>query len=312
MKNVLVVGGAGYVGGAVVDFLMQAGHTVRVYDALLYDDEYRKPVTFAYGDVRDREKLLPHLSWADAVIWLAAVVADGSCALYPDVARAVNHDAVTWFSSHFDGRIIFPSTCLVYALQDQLLHEGAPIDPRTVYTQTKFAAEQCLYTKNALILRLGTLFGISDLFARPRFDLVVNLLTARALSEGAMTVFGGQQFRPLLHVRDVARLMVSEVDCEHRGVFNLHWQNLRIHDIATRIQEYARNATIEVREAQATETGDYRLSGDAARGILGFAPRYTLDDGIREVAELLTSHRLKDIRNPRYSNEAFVRLHPLT
>ena len=74
--NVLVVGGAGYVGGAVTDLLMQSEHNLRVYDALLYEESYRKPVDFIYGDVRDRDRLLPHLKWADAVVWLAALVGD--------------------------------------------------------------------------------------------------------------------------------------------------------------------------------------------------------------------------------------------
>ncbi|MEO7795771.1 MAG: NAD-dependent epimerase/dehydratase family protein, partial [Thermoanaerobaculia bacterium] len=86
--RVLVVGGAGYVGGAVTDLLTQTSHEVRVFDALLYEESYRKPVEFAYGDVRDRAALRPHLDWAEAVIWLAALVGDPACALNPDVSVA--------------------------------------------------------------------------------------------------------------------------------------------------------------------------------------------------------------------------------
>jgi nucleoside-diphosphate-sugar epimerase len=109
--NVLVVGGAGYIGGSVTDILMQSEHQVRVYDALLYEESYRKPVEFVYGDVRESNKLLPHLKWADAVIWLAALVGDGACALNPEVTGAINQDSVRWLAQNYAGRIIFTSTC---------------------------------------------------------------------------------------------------------------------------------------------------------------------------------------------------------
>lgn len=88
--KVLVVGGAGYVGGAVTDLLLMTSHDFRVYDALLYEESYRKPVEFVYGDVRDTDRLKPHLRWADAVIWLAALVGDGACALNPDISDAIS------------------------------------------------------------------------------------------------------------------------------------------------------------------------------------------------------------------------------
>lgn len=217
--NILIVGGAGYVGGAVTDLLMETEHNTRVYDALLYEEIYRKPVDFCYGDVRDHERLQPQLEWADAVVWLAALVGDPACALNPDISVAINQEPVRWLAENFDGRILFLSTCSVYGAQDGVLDETSATDPLSVYAVTKLEAEQYLAEKNAIIFRLGTLFGVSDLFSRIRLDLVVNTLTVRAHRFGKITIYGGGQFRPLLHVRDAGKAIVDNLATEHTGIF---------------------------------------------------------------------------------------------
>src|SRR2546425_7685851 len=111
MANVLVVGGAGYVGGALTDRLLETAHDVRVYDSLMYEESYRKPLHFVLGDVRDQDRLRPHLHWADVVVWLAAIVGDGACALNPDLTVELNDRSVRRLAEQFDGRIIFISTC---------------------------------------------------------------------------------------------------------------------------------------------------------------------------------------------------------
>lgn len=165
IMNVLVVGGAGYVGGAVTDILIKSEHKVRVYDALLYEESYRKNMDFVYGDVRDPERLMPHLKWADTVVWLAALVGDGACALNPEISIAINQEPVGWLARNFEGRIIFLSTCSVYGAQDKILDENAPTNPLSVYAVTKLAAEKYLEGRDAIIFRLGTLFGVGDLFS---------------------------------------------------------------------------------------------------------------------------------------------------
>ncbi|KKU14139.1 MAG: NAD-dependent epimerase/dehydratase [Parcubacteria group bacterium GW2011_GWC2_45_7] len=309
--NILVVGGAGYIGGAVTDLLMKTSHTVRVYDALLYEEHYRKPIDFMRADIRDRVKLAKQLQWSDAVIWLAALVADGSCALYPELAVEFNQTSVGWLAEHFDGRIIFPSTCLMYAIKNGVLDEDSAKDPSSIYTKTKFIAEEYLKDKNALIVRLSTVFGVGDSFSRPRLDLVVNLLTARALMEKRMIVFGGEQSRPFVHVRDVAQVMVDNVDTKPTGIFNLHAENMKIIELSKKIQAHIPDATIEIKEAALTDTGDYRMGSEKARSVLGFKPSRTVEDGIKEIQAFILEGRLKDIRNPRYSNEAFLKANPI-
>ena len=304
--KVLVLGGAGYVGGAVTDMLMQSKHEFRVYDALLYEESYRKPVNFFLGDVRDRDRLLPHLQWADAVVWLSDLVGDGACALNPEITMEINQNSVEWLSKNFEGRIIYMSTCSVYGARDGELDESSPLNPLSVYAVTKLAAEKFLEGKNAIIFRLGTLFGVGDLFSRIRLDLVVNTLTVRAFCHGKIKVFGGEQFRPLLHVCDAARAVVDNLVTSHTGIFNLHRQNVRIIDLAYQVRNHFPDLQIETTPMQFQDARNYRVSSEKAWNTLGFKAVYSIDDGIGEIKELLTTGRLKDVDNPRYTNQTFL------
>jgi nucleoside-diphosphate-sugar epimerase len=304
--KVLVVGGAGYVGGAITDILAKSNHELRVYDVLLYEESYRKEVDFVYGDVRDRERLLPQLKWADAVIWLAALVGDGACALNPEVSVAINQESVKFLADNFDGRIIFMSTCSVYGAQDGILDENSPLNPLSVYASTKLEAEKYLANKNAIIFRLGTLFGVGDLFSRIRLDLVVNTLTVRAHRYGKITVFGGDQFRPLLHVRDAAKMAVESISTQHTGIFNLHRQNVRIIDLAYQVRNHFPDLVIETTPMKFQDLRNYRVSSEKAQKILGFKPTHSIDEGIEEIKYLLDTHRLKDVDNPRYTNQTYL------
>jgi len=307
--NVLIVGGAGYVGGAVTDLLAETKHRTRVFDALLYEESYRKPVDFVYGDVRDPEALLPQLRWADAVVWLAALVGDPACALHPDVSMTINQEAVRFLAENFDGRIVFLSTCSVYGAQDAVLDESSPLNPLSVYATTKLEAERHLVEKNAITFRLGTLFGVGDLFSRIRLDLVVNILTVRAHRTGAIKVFGGEQFRPLLHVRDAARAIVENLETPHTGVYNLHRQNVRIIDLAYQVRNHFPDLQIEQTEMPFQDTRNYRVSSEKAQRVLGFRPTSSIDDGIEEIKTLLDTGRLRDVDNPRYTNQGFLSLY---
>jgi nucleoside-diphosphate-sugar epimerase len=304
--RVLVVGGAGYVGGGVTDYLREMGHETRVYDALFYEESYRKAVDFIFGDIRDHDRLLPHLKWAEVVVWLAALVGDGACALNPDITEVINQQEVQWMANHFDGRIIFMSTCSVYGAQDEVLDETSPTNPLSAYASTKLTAEQHLASKNALIFRLGTLFGVSDQFARIRLDLVVNTLVLKAATQGKLTVFGGEQFRPLLHVKDVARAIAQNVDTPHRGIYNLHRQNVRIVDLAYQVRNHFPDTQIEHTPMKFQDARNYRVQSDRAVKVLGFNPVVSIDDGIEEVKRLVLEGRIRDFDNPRYSNQAFL------
>ena len=137
-------------------------------------------------------------------------------------------------------------------------------------------------------------------------DLVVNYLTARAYSSGKITVFGGQQYRPLLHVRDVAASIANNVDTDRTGIFNLHAANITIIDLADRMQAHFPGLVIEKTDMKFEDNRNYRVSSEKAMRTVGFRPQYTIDQGIEEIHDLVKSKRIKDISHPRYSNREFL------
>ena len=306
-KRILVVGGAGYVGGAITDRLIQAGHKVCVYDALLYEESYFKPVDFVFGDVRDSDKLLPLLERTDVVVWLAALVGDGACSLDPDLTRAINVDSVAWLRANFPGRIVFMSTCSVYGAMDGILTEESATNPLSLYAETKLEAEKILADSDAISFRLGTLFGLGDTYSRIRMDLVVNTLTVKACLYRKISVFGGNQFRPLLHVRDVAEAVVANVETEHRGIFNLHTQNMKIVDIADMLSAQVPDLQVIKTEMKFQDARNYSVSSRKAEETFGFAPKRTVEEGIAEMRRLVEEGRICDISSPRFSNNEFLR-----
>lgn len=304
--KILITGGAGYIGGALTDVLANSKHSVKVYDSLLYEEDYRKDVEFIFGDIRDRKKLSGLLDWCDVVVWLAAIVGDGACALNPDVTFDTNEKSTKWLSKNFDGRIIFTSTCSVYGAQEGILDESSSTNPLSVYASTKLKAEQHLKNKNALIFRLGTLFGVGDDFSRVRFDLIVNTLTMRAKTDRVLKVFGGNQYRPLLHVKDSARAIFENLDTTHTGIFNLNRENVKILDLAQKVKEHFPKIKIHKEEMTFEDSRNYRVQSQKAKKVLSFNPKYSVDEGIEEVKKLLDENRIKDVGNVRYTNQMFL------
>lgn len=304
--KVLITGGAGYLGGALTDILLNSEHEIRVYDALMYEDDYLKPVPFVLGDIRNKKHLKEQLKWADAVVWLAALVGDGACALNLDISTQINQEAVKWLADNFDGRIIFMSTCSVYGARDGELTEKSPTGPLSVYGITKLASEGFLKNKDAITFRLGTLFGLGDRYARIRLDLVVNTLTARAFTDRKLKVFGGKQYRPLLHVKDAAQAIADNLKTTHTGIFNLHSQNVKILDLAREVEQEFPGIKMDIVDIKFQDSRNYKVSSQKAIDTFGFSPKYSARDGIKEVKQLLEESRIKDINNPRYTNEGHL------
>jgi len=309
--NVLVVGGAGYVGGCIVDKLKEK-HNVTVYDSLIYEESYRKDVNFVYGDIREKDKLLNLFQNNDAVIWLAALVGDGACSINPKLTFQINSESVKFLADNFKKRIVFLSTCSVYGAQEGVLDENSSINPLSEYASSKVQAEEFLKNSNSIIFRLGTLFGISDEFSRIRLDLVVNILVTKALTEGKLTVFGGEQWRPLLHVNDVANAITHTIEQDVTGVFNLHYKNYKILDIANAIIEKIPSATIETTPMKFQDARNYQVSSEKLLNKTGFKPEYDLKTGIKEVYNLISNNRIKNVNHIRYSNQNFLEEHGVT
>ena len=303
--KILVVGGAGYVGGGIVDTLSKKNE-ITVYDSLIYESAFRKDVNFIYGDIRDYKKINSILNNFDAVVWLAALVGDGACSINPTLTHEINSETVKNLVKNFNGKIIFLSTCSVYGAQEGVLDENSEVNPLSEYASSKLIAEKYLEESDAIIFRLGTLFGISDQFSRIRLDLVVNILTTKALVDKKMSVFGGDQWRPLLHVKDVANAIEHNISSDTKGIFNLHYKNFKIIEIAEKIKEKIPDVSIETTPLPFQDARNYQVSSDKLKLETGFEASIELTQGIEEMYNLISSNRIKDITDPRYSNQNFL------
>ena len=209
-------------------------------------------------------------------------------------------------TKNFKGKIIFLSTCSVYGAQEGILNEDSSVNPLSEYASSKLVAENYLQDSNAIIFRLGTLFGISDEFSRIRLDLVVNILVTKALTEGKLTVFGGEQWRPLLHVNDVANAIENVLDKDIKGVYNLHHKNYKIIDIAEAIVEKIPSAKIETTPMKFQDSRNYQVSSEKLFKETGFEASIDLKTGINEIHDLIANDRIKNVNHKRYSNQNFL------
>lgn len=307
IKKVLVTGGAGYIGGGITDILLERKIPFTVYDNLFYEHQYLKPVDFIYGDIRDTKKLKKILPKYSHVIWLAAIVGDGACRTDRFLTNSVNFKSVKWLSRNFKGRIIYPSTCSVYGVNVDLVNEKSFLNPLSLYAKTKFEAEKYLKGDNRLIFRLGTAYGISDYYSRVRFDLVLNYMTAKAVVDGELNVFGGTQWRPLIHVNDIAEVMVNNLESPAYGIYNLATCNIQIKDLAKIIKEIT-NCRIKYTEQKFEDHRDYHVSMEKIikDGFLKLKNIRDIKYAVKEVTILIKAGRIKSPENDIHHNERYI------
>jgi len=236
-RPVLILGGAGYIGSCLVRKLLAAGRKVRVMDSLIYGDHSLNDVLghpnleVRVGDCRKLQDLVAAVKDTDSVIHLAAIVGDPACEVDRQTSREINYAATRMLIEVAKGngncRLIFSSSCSVYGATDLLMDEYSNVVPISLYAQTKVDSEEALLEARSpdfhpVILRLATVFGLSY---RTRFDLIVNLLTAKAYSEGMITIFNGTQWRPFIHVQDVAngicQVLSAPIDVVSGETYNL-------------------------------------------------------------------------------------------
>ena len=307
IKKVLVVGGAGYIGGGVTDLLLEKNIPFAVYDNLTYENHYLKPVEFIYGDIRDRRKLVQILPDYSHVIWLAALVGDPVCAIDPQLTKEINQDTIGWLSKNFEGRILFTSTCSVYGASDQPVNEQSATNPLSAYAQSKLASEQYLENKNALIFRLGTAYGVSDTYSRLRMDLAINYMTMNAIRRGFLEVFGGSQWRPFIHVLDIGRFLVENLDTEYIGIFNLATENLTIIDVAKKIQSIT-GCEVRTADKKFEDNRNYNASTEKATkaGILPEKGTRDVLYGISQIRDIVKQQRVNNLDSEVYSNAKYM------
>lgn len=307
--KILLVGGAGYVGGAVTHLLSKNNNfNLTVLDSLIYEESYRKEINFIKCDIRDFSKINKILPEFDTVIWMAALVGDGACEIDKQLTLKVNVDSVKNLSNNFNGKIIFFSTCSVYGHQDKEIDELSTLNPLSTYAKSKIEAEKILKDSNSVIFRLGTLFGISDIFSRIRMDLVVNLLVMKSIKEKRINVFGGNQFRPLLHVKDVARavntLLINKFI---NGIYNLSYKNYKIIDLAKEIIQKFDDVELIYEDQFFQDNRNYRVSSKKFNEKYDFVYNYDINYGVNELKKLIKEERIVNLSNSRYSNVDFLK-----
>lgn len=313
-SRVLVTGGLGYLGSVLCPLLAGRGIETIVLDneSITTVRPELPGVTHVAGDVGAPADWESALRGVDAVVHLAAIVGDPACEVSGDLARETNYLGTVRLMEACRragvSTFVFASTCSTYgAAGDETVGVDSPVEPRSLYAQTKVFAEHFLLSATgagprATILRFATLHGLSP---RMRFDLAVNTMTARAAADGKFVVFGGEQWRPFLHVRDAAAAILAVLDHSPAPalVYNCgsSAENYRIAEIAQLIRAEVPEVSIELREGE-QDLRNYRVDFDPIAGDLGFRPELRVVDTIREIAAAVRAGRFLDHADAAYNN----------
>ena len=327
--RVLVTGGAGYIGSHIVEQLLENGHDVRVLDSLLFGPGPLEPFEddpnfeLREGDIRHIEDLSYALEDREAVIHMAGIVGDPACSVNEQATRSVNIEStkalIETCKLHGIERLIFASTCSVYGASELMeLNEGSVLNPLSLYAESKIDAEEIILQSThdqfsdpnditPTILRLGTIFGWSR---RMRFDLVVNMLTAKAVLEDDIPVYGGEQYRPLVHCADAAsafvRVLESPEEKVDRQIFNVgdNDLNYRIKEVGRIVEEHVPDAEVRFVEHKEDER-TYRVSFDKINYNLGWEAEYDIADGVREIRDWMLEEDITDYEGDRFRNSTY-------
>jgi nucleoside-diphosphate-sugar epimerase len=318
VQTVLVVGGAGYIGSSLVRGLLADGYRVRVLDSLEFGDAsiralYHNPdFEVVRGDFRCIEPVVRATQGVDAVIHLGGIVGDPACALDEDLTLETNLAATSLLAEVCRGagisRLLFASSCSVYGTADEMVDENSQLNPVSLYAATKVDSEKVLLAArnqslHPVIFRLATVFGWSH---RPRFDLVVNLLTARAMNEGKITIYNGERWRPFIHVEDVCRAfrmaLVAPLELVSGQIYNAgsSFMNFTLRQLADTIQQMEPNLDVEYVDND--DLRNYRVSFERVRRDLGFQCHTSLEAGVRGLQDALRRGLVTDYREPVYNN----------
>ncbi len=321
--SVLVTGGNGFLGSVLVEELSARGYRTVVFDNCLTSLNFPfslkdNSVSYFRGDIRDPSDLESALKGIDAVVHLASIVGDPACNAAPDLAWDINYLGTICLAQACRKagvrRFVFASTCSNYGFQaKEDMDEMAPLNPQSLYAQTKIQSEHYLLALrdqvfSPCILRFATLYGLSP---RMRFDLALNVMTVRAALENEVTVYGGEQWRPFLHVRDAARAIIHALEPTSSGtsaeIYNCgsERENYRLKDIGQLIVQEVPNAMLSV-VPENIDKRSYRVNFKHIQHDLNFRCNYQVKDGIREILTAVRGGLYLDFTLPKYNNHMII------
>jgi nucleoside-diphosphate-sugar epimerase len=310
MKNkILLVGGAGYIGGLTTDYLLRDGFDVTVYDNLLYEERYLKPINFIFGDIRDTKKIVEISEEYDTVILMSALVGDPACSANAKLTEEINFLAIKniCLSLPKDKHIIFMSTCSVYGAQDGILNEQSETNPLSSYASTKLASEKYVLERNGTVFRLGTVFGLGDTYSRIRMDLVVNVLTMRAIKYGEISINGGDQWRPIISVIDIAEYVVESCKLKPSGIFILSKENTIIRELGEKISNLIDGVKVNYSEISFQDARNYRVDNSKSLSTFTYKPTITVEDEVKRMVSIFREDRVRDPENITYHNGLYIK-----
>jgi nucleoside-diphosphate-sugar epimerase len=326
-RRVLVTGGAGFIGSHLTRMLLDRSYNVRVLDNFTYGYAGLSAIRnhprleIVTGDICNLRDVSRAMRDVDGVIGLAAIVGDPACNLDPEETINLNYAATKILAECADfyrvQRLVFASSCSVYGAslkEDDLLNERSRLNPVSLYARTRVLSENIIFDRcgdtEPVVLRLATVFGLSP---RMRFDLVVNTLTARAVVDRTIAIFGGRQWRPNVHCRDAARAFLAALEAPGDKVagevFNVGGDenNHRISEIGDIVASVVGEVAVSLQN-EIPDPRDYRVSFEKIRRVLNFVPEYAVRDGVREVASAMRADlNLRTHMDPMFHNVQALR-----
>jgi len=307
--RILVTGGAGYVGSLLSRKLLAKGYQVRVMDALWYGKQSisdcltHENFELVEEDIRNLTSTVRAMKDVDAVVHLASIVGMPASSIEPRTSEEINYLATKNIAElcqlHGIGTYIFASTCSVYGSQpEKIITEKSRTSPLDYYAKQKFLSERAIGWLNTAptILRFGTLFGLSP---RMRFDLVINLFIAKALKEKEITVFGGNQYRPFLHVEDAADSIIFALEKDLTGTYNIMTENFTILNAAEKIKELT-DCKIQISNEN-EDKRNYNVSAEKIKDV-GFKPKKNVEFAFNQIKKALEDNTITNYKEKIYNN----------